>query len=207
MAKKLFITATNTNIGKTYTSIQILNHLGKKGLKVAAIKPIETGVNKIPFDAKLLLETCKKYNKDLKNLNPFDICAYTFSLPAAPFCADNKGIINIANILKKIKEIEQFCDFLIIEGAGGLFVPITKDFFMIDLIKLINAKTLLVTPSKLGCINETLLSINALKNKKIDFDWCVNLYEDKESFNIITKPFYDAYFKKWYFFEEYLKDI
>ncbi len=208
MTKKLFISATNTNIGKTYASIKILETLGKKGIKVGAIKPIETGVIDTPADAKALLETCQKYNRDFKELNAFDICAYTFSLPAAPFCADNQKQINIAHILKKIKEIEQFCDFLLIEGAGGLLVPIKEDFFMIDLIKKIpSLKTLLVTPSYLGCINETLLSIEALQKREIDFKWCVNLYKDKKEFEIVTKPFYDSYFKKWQTLDDYLTTL
>ena len=208
MAQKLFITATNTNIGKTYASIKILEHLGKQGIKVGAFKAIETGVTDIPHDASALLSVCQKYNSNFKELNAYDLCAYTFSLPAAPFCADKQKQINITHILKKIKEIEQICDFLLIEGAGGLLVPITNDFFMIDLTeKIAPSKTLLVTPSHLGCINETLLSIQALQDRAIDFDWCVNLYKDKESFDEVTKPFYDAYFTKWFSLQEYLSTL
>jgi dethiobiotin synthetase len=207
MAKKLFISATNTNIGKTYASIQILEHLGKQGIKIGAIKPIETGVTTTPDDATALLRVCQKYNKNFIQFNPFDICAYTFALPAAPFCADSKKQINISHILKKIKEIEALCDFLLIEGAGGLFVPITQDFFMIDLIEKLSTKTLLITPSHLGCINETLLSIEALEKRAINFDWCVNLYKDKESFSIVTQPFYDSYFQNWQSLDEYISTL
>ena len=80
-------------------------------------------------------------------------------------------------------------------------VPITKDYMMIDLAKELNLKTLLVTPSKLGCINDTLLSIKALKTYNISFDWCVNLFEDKDEFHEVTKPFYDANFNKWWSLE------
>ena len=207
MAKKLFISATNTNIGKTYASIKILETLGKKGVAIGAIKPIETGVVDTPDDAKALLEICQKYNSNFQKLSPFDICAYTFALPAAPFCADKQKQINIAHILKKIKEIEQFCDFLLIEGAGGLLVPIRDDFFMIDLIQKLSAPTLLVTPSHLGCINETLLSIEALEKRAISFEWCVNLYKDKESFDSVTKPFYDSYFQNWQTLDSYIATL
>jgi dethiobiotin synthetase len=205
MAKKLFISATNTNIGKTYASLRILKTLGKKGVLIGAIKPIETGVLSNPTDAQALLDICQKYNPNFKALKPFDICAYTFTLPAAPFCADKQKQINITHILKKIKEIEQICDFLLIEGAGGLLVPITKEFFMIDLIEQVApTKTLLVTPSYLGCINETLLSVEVLRQRAINFDWCVNLYKDKESFDETTKPFYDSYFQSWQTLDEYI---
>jgi dethiobiotin synthetase len=204
MKQKIFVTATNTNIGKTYASVKILEQLGKQGVKIGAFKPIETGVDNIPQDALKLLEVCQKYNTNFKNLTPFDITSYTFTLPAAPFSADSKGIIDITKIREKIVKLEAKCDFLLIEGAGGLMVPIKKSYFMIDLIKDLNCQTLLVTPSHLGCINETLLSIKALENRDIEYNWCVNLYKDKESFAKTTKPFYDEYFKEWQTLQEYI---
>ena len=207
MSKKIFITATNTNIGKTYTSIKLLEHLGKQGIKIGAFKPIETGIDNIPQDALKLLEICKKYNKNFKNLSPFDITAYTFALAAAPFCADKNRVIDIDFIKKRAKELESMCDFLLIEGAGGLMVPIKEDYFIIDLIKELNIKALLVTPSHLGCINETLLSIEALKRRDISFDWCVNLYKDVDSFSVTTKPFYDKKFKNWQTINSYIDKI
>lgn len=205
MAKKLFITATNTNIGKTYSACKILESLGKQGIKIGAVKPIETGVVNTPQDASKLLNICKKYNPNFKNLTPQDICAYTFTLPSAPFSADTKGAIEVNKIIDKVKEISKLCNYLIIEGAGGLYVPIKKDFFMIDLIATLNIQTLLITHDKLGCINDTLLSINALKNRDIEFNWCVNFFENKKSFNKTTKDFYDSYFDKWYSLNDILK--
>jgi dethiobiotin synthetase len=203
MAKKLFITATNTNIGKTYASKKILHKLALNGLKIGAIKPIETGVDNIPQDARELLTIVKQHNKNFENFSPEDICAYTFSIPAAPFCATKKKI-KLSKIQDKIKQLEPLCDILLIEGAGGLMVPIKKNYFMIDLIKELNCPTLLVTPSYLGCINETMLSINALEQHGINYNWCVNLYKDKESFSSVTKPFYDAYFDSWQTLDEYI---
>jgi len=84
-------------------------------------------------------------------------------------------------------------------------VPVTKDFLMIDLIKNLEAKVLLVTPSRLGCINDTLLSMEALKSRNIEFDWCVNLFEDRESFSEVTKPFYDEVFPDWWSVEKGIK--
>jgi len=196
--QSLFITATGTNIGKTHTTIKLIETLGNKGLSVGVFKPIETGVIDTALDATLLLEACQKTNENFKNLTTNNITAYTFPLPSAPFCADTKQIIQIDKIIQKYHELSKLCDILLIEGAGGLLVPITKDYTMIDLIKELNIKTLLVTPSRLGCINDTLLSIEALKSRNIEFDWCVNVYEDKESFDEVTKPYYDAVFPKWW---------
>ena len=203
----LFITATGTNIGKTHTSVQLIEALASRGFSVGAYKPIETGVEDVPLDASVLLKVCQKVNKNFKALTPSDITAYTFPLPAAPFCADTQGIIKLERIMEKYHELSQLCDILIVEGAGGLMVPVTKEFMMIDLAKTLNAKVLLVTPSRLGCINDTLLSMDALKSHNLEFDWCVNLYEDKDTFEEVTQPFYDAVFPDWWSVEKGLENF
>ncbi len=196
--QSLFITATGTNVGKTYTTLKLIEALSSQGHKVGVYKPIETGVTHTAPDATILLQACKKVNEHFKDLKVEDITAYTFTLPAAPFCADTEQIIHIDKIMEKYHELSKLCDILLVEGAGGLHVPITKNFHMIDLIKKLNIKTLLVTPSRLGCINDTLLSIEALQSRKIDFDWCVNVYEDKDSFEEVTQPYYDAVLEGWW---------
>ena len=196
--QSLFITATGTNIGKTHTTLELIEAFAAKGLSVGVYKPIETGVTSLAEDASLLLKVCQKVNKNFKDLTPEDITAYTFPLPAAPFCADTEQVIKLEKIMEKYHELSQLCDILLVEGAGGLMVPVTKDFMMIDLAKELDAKVLLVTPSRLGCINDTLLSMKALKSHDIEFDWCVNLFEDKESFAEVTQPFYDAVFPEWW---------
>ena len=203
--QSLFITATGTNIGKTHTTVQLIEAFAAKGLSVGVFKPIETGVNTLPHDASLLLKVCQKVNKNFKDLNPEDITAYTFPLPAAPFCADIHQEIVIEKIIEKYHELSQLCDILLVEGAGGLLVPVTKDFMMIDLAKELKAKVLLVTPSRLGCINDTLLSMEALSSRDMAFEWCVNLFEDKESFSEVTQPFYDAVFPDWWSVETGIK--
>ncbi|MFK5976122.1 MAG: dethiobiotin synthase [Sulfurovum sp.] len=196
--QSLFITATNTDVGKTYTTLKLIKHFVQIGLRVGVYKPIETGVIDLPHDASLLLGEVQKTNPRFRGLTTEDITAYTFPLPSAPFCADRESIIDIEKIVEKYYTLQQKCDILLVEGAGGLLVPIKKDFMMIDLIKKLNIPTLLVTPSKLGCINDTLLSIEALKNRDIEFDWCVNLYQDREDFDRVTKPFYDEVFVDWW---------
>ncbi len=196
--QSLFITATGTNVGKTHTTLKIIEAFALRGLKVGVFKPIETDVTDTLLDASLLLKACLKVNKNFKDLNPEEITAYTFPLPAAPFCADINKEIVIEKIIEKHHELSQLCDILLVEGAGGLLVPITKDFMMIDLAKKLGSKVLLVTPSRLGCINDTLLSQEALKSRNIEFDWCVNLFEDREDFEKVTQPFYDEIFPEWW---------
>ena len=201
MNKSLFISATNTDVGKTYACEKFLNYFAKAGLKVGYFKPFETGVVDFPLDGSKMLELTKKLNPSF-NVTINDVVPYQFKLPAAPYVAKGNTIIDMDFLKEKKKYLEQFCDVLIIEGAGGLMVPIEKDLFIIDLIKIFEANAILITPSKLGCINDTLLSINALKSKNIDFEFYINLYEDINSFEKVSKPFLIDYFEKLNFLED-----
>jgi len=200
--KEIFITATNTDIGKTYAAELFLKYYAKKGLKVGYFKPIETGVINSPLDGMKMLNLTKELNPDF-NLSINDVVPYQFELPAAPYVAKKDKDIDIDFIIEKKNYLKNFCDILIIEGAGGLLVPIKKDFFIIDLIKKLQTKAILICPSRLGSINDSLLSMEALKNRDINFDWYINLYEDKDSFSEVTLPFYKDYFEKI----EFLDDI
>lgn len=175
---KLFVSGTNTNVGKTYITTKIAKKLIEKNITTTIIKPIETGVNKIPLDANLHVKNQSiKYNID-------DICFYKFELPASPFVADTKNIINLDSMKDKIHNLEKKCNILIIEGAGGLFVPIKQNYFMIDLIKDLNAFCLLVGDSKLGCINNILSAREILKQRKIDFISIVNIFDESDFLKI-----------------------
>ena len=199
--KSIFITATNTDVGKTYASEKFLRYFASKGLKVGYFKPCETGVNDLPLDGNKMLNITKELNPDFK-VNLCDIVPYQFKLPAAPYVAKGDTPISLELIKEKKKYLEQFCDVLIIEGAGGLMVPLEKDLFIIDLIKELDCEAILITPSKLGCINDTLLSINALKAKNIDFEFYINLYQDIDSFEKVSKPFLLDYFKELNFLND-----
>ena len=191
---RIFVTATNTGVGKTHTTLQLLDIAKEAGLRPGVIKPIETGVLGSPVDGSKLLSKCQELNPNLKSLSIEDIVPYQFKLPAAPYVAKGETHIHLEEIKKKIAKIEELCDILFIEGAGGLMVPIEKDLFMIDLIEALDAKALLVAPSRLGCINDTLLSLQALQSKGIAHHWYLNLYEDKDSFFEVSYPFFKDYF-------------
>lgn len=130
----LFITATNTDIGKTYASEVFLKYYANKGLRVGYFKPIETGVKDLPIDGNKMLTLVKKLNPDF-DVSIKDVVPFQFELPAAPYVAKKDSKIDINLIIEKKEYLQSLCDILIIEGAGGLLVPIEKDFFIIDLIK------------------------------------------------------------------------
>ncbi len=194
MSKRIFITATNTNVGKTYATSLLLEELSSQGYKVGVFKPIETGVETEPLDGKRLFDMAKALNPLLCDLDLSTIVPYQFALPAAPYVAKGEQNIDIEFLQTKLQEVEKYCDVVLIEGAGGLMVPVEDDIFMIDLISIFNASTLLVCPSRLGSINDTLLSRHLLESRDIPYTWAINLYEDKESFYHITAPFYQENF-------------
>jgi dethiobiotin synthetase len=186
--KSIFITATNTDIGKTYTTIKLAKVLLRRGYKVGVFKPIETGVvEDKPLDGIKLLKASK--NKDI-SLD--DVVPIKFTLPASPYVAKGDKKIDFKKIVNSYKRIKSNSDIVLVEGAGGLLVPVEENFFMIDFIELLNIdKTLLVTSNSLGSINDTLLSINLLKQRDIDFIWAVNEFkESRENFEKVTLPFY-----------------
>ncbi|HEY9203050.1 MAG TPA: dethiobiotin synthase, partial [Sulfurimonas sp.] len=169
----------------------LLREYASRGLKVGVIKPIETGVvNGYAEDAEELLEEVKELNTKLWHLEAEDIAPIIYEMAAAPFVASNNAPLDLKKILTKIEELEAFCDIIIIEGAGGLYVPIDEKYMMVDLISLLNAKALLVTHCSLGCINDTLLSKKALEERKIEHAVAFNCKEDDESFSKISEPYF-----------------
>lgn len=145
---QIFITGTDTNIGKTIVSSWLCLHTG-----YSYFKPIQTGS---------INNTDSNFIKKL-NINTYQE-SFVYKHPASPHLAarlENQSInINNINIPKD--------NNLIIEGAGGLLVPINKNILLIDLIKKINVPVILVAKSTLGTINHTLLSLEALRSRNIN---------------------------------------
>ncbi|MBR1734796.1 MAG: dethiobiotin synthase [Alphaproteobacteria bacterium] len=142
----VFVTGTDTDAGKTTVSAWICSKIKTKYWKL-----IQTGSDS---DA-----------SSVKNFAPnTEIIPEIYKLKAPLSAYDAAKIENIAIDTEKFRTDN---DKIVIEGAGGLFVPIGDSFLMIDAIKSTNSAALLVTRSKLGMINHLLLSISALKNQKI----------------------------------------
>ncbi|MDF1875809.1 dethiobiotin synthase [Sulfurimonas sp. SAG-AH-194-I05] len=189
--KRIFITATNTDIGKTYTTKLLLKELSSRGIRVGVIKPIETGVkDSLALDGAELLACVKECNKEFKDIKVADIVPIMYTLPAAPFVASNNTPLDFKKLDKAIEKLEKLCDVLIIEGAGGLYVPLDRHTMMIDLITYFKATALLVTHCALGCINDTLLSSKALLDKKIPHAIAFNCRKKDFSFTDISAPYF-----------------
>ena len=180
----IFISANNTNCGKTYTTLKLIEAFSKEGLRVGVMKPVETGVSKKAYDGELLFNTAKKFNPLLNKLSLDDIVPIQLPLPAAPVVA---GEVDFEKIKKAYAKIKPLCDVLLIEGAGGLLVPVSENFKMIDFLEFFDAKLFLVIASKLGMINDFLLNKYYLETQKIPYTWAINLFD--ESYYEISHPF------------------
>ncbi len=144
----IFITGTDTGIGKTFIAASVLTTLHNQGRKVIAMKPIQTGANNSSLspDINFILSSAKiKVQKEEYKL----LAPYIFKMPASPHLAAQKErrIIDINKILSCLKELEKRYRTVIVEGAGGLMVPIFKKYFIIDLIKDMKLPVILVALS------------------------------------------------------------
>ncbi len=191
MAKRIFVTATNTDMGKTYTTKLLLKEFASRGESVGVIKPIETGVvNGFCPDGSELLNLIRRLNPKFHSLEVSDIVPIQYELPAAPFVASQNTKLSIELLDIAIKKVEDLCDILIIEGAGGLYVPIDEKYMMIDLISHYEASALLVTHCSLGCINDTLLSQKALEMHGISYVTAFNCREKDSGFANVSEPYF-----------------
>jgi dethiobiotin synthetase len=205
--KTIYITATNTDVGKTYTTLKLLDQFASMGYRVGAIKPIESGVDNSPLDATLLYKKSISLNRDFKTLSINDICPIQLQLPAAPYIAKESHIIDFNLIKQSLTKVEQLCDIVLIESAGGLMTPIEIDTYMIDLVDLLNIDTtLLITHDKLGCISDTLTNLSLLKSKNISHIWAIN-HRNYKSFEQITLPFYKDKFQNLLSVQNNIKTI
>ena len=165
--KPLFVTATDTDIGKTYVCAGLAYALKKSGIDVGIMKPFACGVKqKIGFSSNdLTILTNAAMVDDAEDIiNPF-----FFPIPASPYtAAKNLGVkIDVEHVMECFRKLDEIHDIMLVEGIGGIMTPILKDYAIIDLIKDLMANTIIVTSSKIGTVNHTVLTYNMCKNMNI----------------------------------------
>ncbi len=207
--QRIFVTATNTDIGKTYAVKLLLQQYASRGYRVGVIKPIETGVITVASDGSELLALAQQLNPLLSRLHVNDIVPMQFTLPAAPFVANRGKKIDLSPIQTALQKLEPLCDIVIIEGAGGLLVPIDANTMIVDLIAYCNApNVLLVSHCRLGCINDTLLTMRLLREHTTTCTLAFNCKEEElTSFQHVSQPYFDAHCKPYYLLENDLAAI
>ncbi|WP_345972395.1 dethiobiotin synthase [Sulfurimonas diazotrophicus] len=207
MAQHIFITATNTEIGKTYTTVKLMHALSARGLHVGVVKPIETGVTTAPEDGTLLLQELKQLNPQAWPLDIDDIVPVQFPLPAAPYVARGSASIDWHAIDSAVEAMDAICDVCLIEGAGGLLVPVDAQTDMIDLIPRYRAKALLVAHCRLGGINDLRLSLEALERRGIAAEWVLNCREGDAGFDETSRPWFDTVVPGWHRLKEDIEQL
>lgn len=163
----LFLTGIDTDIGKSIACGALANTLLDSGHKIFTQKWVETGTKSGSQD----LVTHQAIAQNNFNTKGNDLHSpYCFKYPASPHLSAKleNSEIDSAFLIKQTQELETQCDHLIIEGAGGLYVPLNQDTLMIDLVAKLNLSILLVTSARLGSINHTLLSLEVCRHRNIN---------------------------------------
>ena len=177
MANTYFISGTDTNVGKTIVSAVLATKL-----EAYYFKPIQCGLNEMNLRDS---EIVKSLSNKVKILNEL----YFLKKPLSPFVAARyeKKKIDVNKILKFVKNFKT--KKLVIEGAGGLSVPINSNYLMSDLCQKLDTPLILVSRTKLGTINHTLMSLEIIKKKKINLLGII-FFGKKESETMETIKFF-----------------
>lgn len=172
MTKAIFITATGTDLGKTYISALIVKKLRKLGYNCGYFKPALSGAEiingkLIPGDCKFVIDTAGI------NVNPLDCVSFVYKTAVSPHLASQ--IENMPIKLEKIKKdfdrIKSQYDYIVVEGAGGIVCPFNlgdEKLMLPDVIKELGLDILVVTSGELGTINSTVLTTEYAKNQGIN---------------------------------------
>jgi dethiobiotin synthetase len=155
MKRTFFVTATDTGAGKTVLTGLLARFLCKRGVNVAALKPVCSGDR---GDARALRAAMDNV-LSLDEINPWH-----FRAPIAPLLAARRERkhVHLFEVLAHVRAMQKRFDALLVEGAGGLLSPLGENFDSGDLIAALDALPLLVAPSRLGAVNHILLTLEAL---------------------------------------------
>ncbi|MBU4342797.1 MAG: dethiobiotin synthase [Candidatus Omnitrophica bacterium] len=162
--KGFFVTATDTGAGKTEVAAYLARALSKKGLKVGVMKPVATGASK---DA-VILKRESSSPDPIRYINPVRL-----DLPLAPLVAARfeRKKIDKDIILQRFRKLSSINDIMIVEGIGGLMVPVCKNrkkvFYVLDMILKMKLPVVIIARPGLGTINHTIMTIELLKKKNI----------------------------------------
>lgn len=182
----VFITGTDTGVGKTVITAALAWTLVQAGRKVAVMKPVQTGaglpgLTDIEF-VERVLDT--KYGLD-------DVCPYRFREPLSPLSASKiSGIkIDIGRIKAAFQRLRSTFDIVIVEGAGGLLVPLLDNYFMADLVSDLGLPLLVVARPGLGTLNHTALTVESAGRRGLDVTGIViNRFPASPGFAERTNP-------------------
>ncbi|MEO5720737.1 MAG: dethiobiotin synthase [Chthoniobacterales bacterium] len=151
----LFLTGTDTGVGKTFTAVALLRFLRAQGVRCAGFKPICCGDRQ---DAEMLLAASSD-GLTIDEVNPVWL-----KTPAAPWpAAMEEGVtIESSRLLVGLADLQERFDFVLVEGVGGWLVPIGPQYFVSDLAVEMGLPVMVVAMNRLGCLNHTLLTVRSV---------------------------------------------
>lgn len=170
----LFLSGTDTGVGKTLVTATLACLLAQKGVRVGVAKPFESGVSdpdNLGEDGHLL-RWASDSQDDADRITP-----YRLREPLAPaLAARREGVdINWPSVVKNIRDGQNRCDFQLVEGAGGLLVPLAGSHLVADLAKELALPLLIVARAGLGTINHTLLTLESASTRGLKVaGWIIN---------------------------------
>jgi len=181
MKQAFFITGTDTGVGKTFVTCQLLRHYAAQGLKVVGMKPVAAGRELVHgawvHDDVQKLIAASNVVAPIELINP-----YCFDEAIAPHIAAEKaGIeIKIDVIFHAYQQLSELADVVIVEGAGGFLVPLNDKETLADLVAALSIPVIVVVGVKLGCINHALLTAEAVTARGLHFyGWVANCQDVK----------------------------
>lgn len=195
-----FVSGIDTDAGKSYATAWLALRFVSHGLKVITQKFIQTGCTGFSEDIVLhrRLTGTGELPEDREGLTAPIIFSYPASAQLA--AAIDGCEINLARVDKALSELQKAYDVVLVEGAGGLMVPLTDTKFTIDYIKSRQLPVILVTNARLGSINHTVLSLEALRNRNIELSAVVfnHHFDRDEIIAADTRRFIGQYVVKYF---------
>lgn len=161
MHKRYFITGTDTGVGKTLVTASLMMALQAKGIRCIPVKPIQCGTHDGVGD----LDWCLQFSTlSLSAIDKKAMNTYCFTMPASPHLAarQENTVVSCKRIIEDIDQLAKRFDVLLIEGAGGLHVPLNDHEHVMDLIKLTKSDPIVVTRAGLGTLNHTAMTLREL---------------------------------------------
>jgi len=151
----LFITGTDTDVGKTWVTVRLIGALRERGVDAVGMKPIESGGTK---DSEALLAASSRDDLALCDVNPINL-----SEPVAPAASRDGVMIDFDQLCEAYENLAAKSELVFIEGAGGWVVPVDETRTMVDLAVQLGQPVLIVAANRLGVMNHTLLTLTALR--------------------------------------------
>ncbi|EGL81522.1 Dethiobiotin synthetase [Caldalkalibacillus thermarum TA2.A1] len=163
MTKGFFITGTDTGVGKTFVAAALAAYLKQQGQDVGVFKPMMSGIQREhPHSDAFLLKTMSGDTNPVEQINPFQ-----FDEPLAPYLAAKRAQreVSFVQLVEAWHQVRDSHAFFLVEGAGGLAVPMGPNYLVADVAKLIDLPLIVVARPNLGTINHTLLTLHFAQSK------------------------------------------